>query len=327
VEPVISVIIPTRNSARTLPRCLDAILAQRYPRSSLQILIADAGSTDETLAIAHRLGVDQVIPNPLLTAEAGKAAALRHATGEFIALIDSDNYLAGDDWFTRMLAPWATDSTLILTEPLYFHHNPKASLINRYCALMGLNDPLCFYTGNFDRWNFAAERWTALPLTIHPQTDWFWFEAQAMDPLPTIGANGTVYRRSALTKLPPSDYFFDVDVPLQLRAQQPSRFAKVHTAIEHDYGRGWADFMRKQQRRIRDYQHHQTERIGQQSYSRKGVLHFILATVFVFPCLFLSIRGWMKKTDVAWFLHWPLCALTLSIYAYHTLRHAFTPRH
>jgi len=43
-------------------------------------------------------------PNPLKTGEAGKAAGVKHAGGEIIALIDSDNILPERDWLVRMAA-------------------------------------------------------------------------------------------------------------------------------------------------------------------------------------------------------------------------------
>ena len=47
----ISIIIPTLNSAKTLKDCLESIVAQDYPEDKIEIIIADAGSTDGTLNI------------------------------------------------------------------------------------------------------------------------------------------------------------------------------------------------------------------------------------------------------------------------------------
>lgn len=85
---LVSFVIPTLNSARTLEQCLDAILAQK-PRERFEIVIADAGSSDATVEIAKRKGVDRIVSNPLKTGEAGKAVGIQAAQGEFIALVDS----------------------------------------------------------------------------------------------------------------------------------------------------------------------------------------------------------------------------------------------
>src|SRR5688572_771064 len=115
--PKVSFVIPTLNSARYLDECLAAVRAQDYPRDRLEILLVDAGSTDDTRAIARRHGVDRIMENPLRTGEAGKAIGIREATGELICLVDSDNVLIGRDWLRRMVAPFE-DPEVISSEVL-----------------------------------------------------------------------------------------------------------------------------------------------------------------------------------------------------------------
>ena len=55
--PSISIIIPTLNSARTLPKCLQSIVMQVYPRDNIEIIIADGGFTDQTLDIISEFSV------------------------------------------------------------------------------------------------------------------------------------------------------------------------------------------------------------------------------------------------------------------------------
>src|SRR4051794_28515217 len=40
-HPFVSVILPVRNEARRLARCLEAILAQEYPADRLEIIVVD----------------------------------------------------------------------------------------------------------------------------------------------------------------------------------------------------------------------------------------------------------------------------------------------
>ncbi len=316
-SPVVSVIVPTLNSARVLPRCLEAIRDQDFDGAT-ELIIPDGGSSDGTRAIAARFGADAILDNPGRTGEAAKAVGLRHARGEFVAFIDSDNYLIGRDWLRRMIAPFREEKELILTEPLYFHWNRADPPIIRYCALMGINDPLCFYCGNFDRHNHATERWTGLPVQTTDRGDWIAIGLVPGHRIPTLGANGTVYRRSVLQELPPSDYFFDVDIPRQLAASRPRLAAKVKCDILHWYCPRFSDFTRKQRRRIRDYYEFSHRRVGDDfagSYSRRGLAAFVASTCLVLPALWTSLRGYLKRPDPAWFLHWPLCLTTLWIYA------------
>lgn len=326
--PLISVVVPTLNSERTLGRCLEAIRVQDYPRRRLEIIVCDGGSVDATREIAGRDPVDRIVDNPLKTGEAGKAAGLKAAQGELVAFVDSDNFLVGTDWFRRMAAPFQSDPQVVLAEPLFFEWDSAAPAITRYCALMGLNDPICYYTGNFDRWNLVAQTWTGSPIPIHREGDWFWFERVAGEALPTLGANGTLYRRAVLSPLASSDYFFDVDVPHRLLASAPRRFAKVRTSILHWYCPTMKDFVRKQARRVGDYWHYRgrDERTGHsRSYRWGRVGLFVLAVGLIWPCLVTSWAGYRRKPDRAWFLHWPLCAITLLVYATMTLRSWWRP--
>ena len=50
--PLVSVIVTTKNSARTLDRCLAGIREQTHPR--LELIVVDNSSTDDTFAIAQR---------------------------------------------------------------------------------------------------------------------------------------------------------------------------------------------------------------------------------------------------------------------------------
>ena len=115
----LSVVIPTLTSEKTLAQCLKAIRGQSWPMDGYEIVIADAGSSDRTLEIARDFRVDTIADNPLKTGEAGKAAGIKAARGDVIALIDSDNILPGPYWFKEMLAPFS-DSEIIASEPIEY---------------------------------------------------------------------------------------------------------------------------------------------------------------------------------------------------------------
>ena len=94
---VVSVIIPTYNSASTLGRALDSVLSQTRPAD--EIIVVNDGSTDETEDLVTRQ-YPQVRyhyqPNAGLAATRNAGAAL--ATGTILALLDSD-----DEWVPTKL--------------------------------------------------------------------------------------------------------------------------------------------------------------------------------------------------------------------------------
>ena len=52
-KPELTIVIPAKNEARTLPRLLTSLSRQDYPLLPLtRVYVADAGSTDGTVALA-----------------------------------------------------------------------------------------------------------------------------------------------------------------------------------------------------------------------------------------------------------------------------------
>ena len=312
----LSVVIPTLNSEKTLAACLAAIREQSLPRSDYEIVIADAGSSDRTLEIAHTYGVETITDNPLKTGEAGKAAGIKAAKGDVIALIDSDNILPAPDWLERMLAPFS-DPEILATEPLEYTCRKEDPALTRYFALLGMNDPICLFTGNYDRTSAVTGRWTDLPVPQEERGDYLKLRLGA-DALPTIGANGFVFRRSLLDGVKWEPYLFDIDILYdRISKEGYVAVAKVKTGIVHLYCAHLGDFVRKQRRRIRDFLYfaQEKERIYPWNRQRKaGIIFFCLATTLVLPLLWQMAKGAVRHPDRAWLYHVPVCWITLWVY-------------
>lgn len=325
--PYVSVLIPTLNAGRTLDLCLASIRLQDYPRERLQIILADAGSHDNTLDLARQYGVDKIVPNPLKTGEAGKTEAAKAADGEILALIDSDNILPDAHWLSQMVAPFA-DGSIIASEPLEYTCRPEDPELTRYFALLGMNDPLCFFIGNYDRLCTLSGKWTGLNLETEDCEGWLKVRIQANRPVPTIGANGFLIRKSALTAVNWSPYWFDVDVlrdAARHAPQQAINVAKVKCGIVHLYCRTLDEFARKQERRVRDFLFFSNDRKrvevpGEKRQKLIGIFKFTLATVTIIPLLLQRAKGARLHPDAAWRMHLPVCAVTLKQYAFGVIR-------
>lgn len=323
--PSISVVIPTLNSSTTLSQCLSSIASQTYP-GSIEIIVADGGSADDTIKIAEDFGC-VVISNPLKTGEAGKAAGIKKARGEIIALIDSDNILPESDWLVRMVRPFE-NPLIVAAEPIEYTYRRSDGTLTRYCALMGMNDPLCYFLGNYDRYCVLSGKWTGLDIRSRDSGDFLEIELEE-GKIPTIGANGFMVRKEALKILQPRDYLFDVDMVAELVRSGMRKFAKVKIGIVHLYGKGLISFTRKQLRRIRDFQYFKS--IGLRTYEwtegrKKGITKFILSCVTILPLIFQMIKGYSRKKDLAWSYHLPACLVTLVVYTYGYIEGIIRPR-
>lgn len=89
-HPLVSVVIPTRNSAATLDACLSSIRAQTYP--GVEIIVVDRASTDGTQSLARRHTPHvHDHPGPERSAQRNYGAA--KARGHYLLMIDSDMQL------------------------------------------------------------------------------------------------------------------------------------------------------------------------------------------------------------------------------------------
>jgi glycosyltransferase involved in cell wall biosynthesis len=86
---LVSVVIPTRDSGRTLHGCLESLMTQTHQH--FEILIVDKGSTDDTIGIANEFKV-RIFTLDLERA-AAKNFASRKANGTFVLFLDSDMVL------------------------------------------------------------------------------------------------------------------------------------------------------------------------------------------------------------------------------------------
>lgn len=92
-HPVISVIIPIYNREKTLGRALDSLIQQTYPH--WEAILVDDGSTDNSLAIAHKYAQKDKRVYPFSFSNRGVALArnegLKFARGKWITFLDSDD--------------------------------------------------------------------------------------------------------------------------------------------------------------------------------------------------------------------------------------------
>ncbi len=322
----VSIIIPTYNSARTLEKCLDSIAAQDYPAEQMEIIVADAGSLDKTLEIAKSVKkiYCKIVSNKLKTGEAGKAAALRYARYEIVALIDSDNILPDSGWLSMMMEPFS-DPEIVASEPIEYTWRPEDGYITRYCALLGMNDPLCLFLGNYDRLSQLTRTWTEMPVHIQDKGNYLKVRLNERK-IPTIGANGFCIRRQVLFEVMRDragdlkDYLFDIDVIYELLVSltpEKVQIAKVKTGIIHLFCGSVLDFIRKQRRRIKDFTYFGSTDIRTypwNSLDKWRILKFVSYCVIGVPLILQALRGYFRRPDNAWIFHPLACWITLWVY-------------
>lgn len=97
-ERKISVIVPVYNVEAYLARCVDSILAQTY--GNLEVILVDDGAKDNSGAICDAYAAKdprvRVIHKENGGLSSARNAGLDAATGEYIAFLDSDDWITPD---------------------------------------------------------------------------------------------------------------------------------------------------------------------------------------------------------------------------------------
>ena len=110
----ISVIVPVYNVEKYIAKCLDSILAQTY--ENIEILCVNDGSIDNSGKIldeyAARDSRIKVFHKENGGVSSARNLALENATGDYIAFVDSDDYIAPDMYESLLSALKENDADI-----------------------------------------------------------------------------------------------------------------------------------------------------------------------------------------------------------------------
>lgn len=123
----ISIVVPVYNSGKYLDRCLKSIINQTY--SNIEILLIDDGSTDNSLEICNQFAIKDKRIKVFHKENNGVSAArndgIDYSTGDYIAFVDSDDYLEIDMYEHMMKINDEFDCDIVMCDCY------KESCINR----------------------------------------------------------------------------------------------------------------------------------------------------------------------------------------------------
>ncbi|MGH8692821.1 MAG: glycosyltransferase [Burkholderiales bacterium] len=122
----ISVVIPTRNRAGDLRRCLAAIAAQRFPREKYEVIVCDDGSSEDIAAVVREFEAAGLIANYARQEPKGPAAArnlgIARSRGRIVAMTDSDT-VPDRDWLAKLYEALEADAGAVAVEGKVFADN------------------------------------------------------------------------------------------------------------------------------------------------------------------------------------------------------------
>jgi cellulose synthase/poly-beta-1,6-N-acetylglucosamine synthase-like glycosyltransferase len=98
--PRVSVVVPVRDEAPRIARCLQALLAQTYPADRTEIIVVDNGSRDGTPYAACAHGVTVLSAGGTRSPYLARNKGIERARGEVLAFTDAD-CVPAKDWLER----------------------------------------------------------------------------------------------------------------------------------------------------------------------------------------------------------------------------------
>ncbi len=157
-------VIPAYNAEATLDSCLDSLRKQTV--KPFQIILVDDCSTDRTVSIASKAGVE-ILPFSIRGGPAiARNAGADRAEGDIILFLDADVTIPAD-LIERVSDCFDTDSSTVAVQTVYSPFCPAEDLVSRYQnfyyfhALSRIKEK---YTATFATWCAAVKRDTFIEI-------------------------------------------------------------------------------------------------------------------------------------------------------------------
>ncbi len=134
-NPLVSIVIPVYNVENYLDKCMSSVLGQKYKK--LDIILVDDGSTDDSGRIIDEYAKKYKCVKAIHKRNGGLSSArnagIKHASGDWLAFVDSDDYIKNDfiskmvdiakkqdaDVVTCSFEPFSNDGSMLKKSPTW----------------------------------------------------------------------------------------------------------------------------------------------------------------------------------------------------------------
>jgi glycosyltransferase involved in cell wall biosynthesis len=306
----VTIITACLNEEKNILRCLDSIAKQDYPHSAIEILIADAMSTDRTRELiakwkkTHDIEI-KVLDNPRIVAEFGKAVALKASTGGYVYQFDADEEMAQADMISSFVRAFEIFPDIAGVEQ-EFLKIPGGPVLNNFLSVIHIGDLL------------------ARDIAIKPRRvdkkviDGKVYRKYLLYP----GYPATMFlKREAIEKFIGGDTYEEGQVTLTLAQSENNKIAMIDNyGVYHYSVKSLGQYLKKRNKIALKHTTRIQERKTWVSYTgaRTYIFAFLHLTL-VFPILFAAAKAIQKRTPL-WLLYAPMAVLTTVVYAWNWLK-------
>lgn len=183
--PLVSITIPSYNSEKLIPFCLEGVVKQTYPNT--EILVIDSYSTDRTRDIAASYRARVVLCHGKLLA--ARYLGLKESKGAYVVFVDTDQIL--EPTAIERAVGMVDDYDMVVFETLSYNtewfipklHGASKQITNARFGKPGAFDPTRgpllprFFKREILEKAFAAIPEEIIPGTIHPDHAIIYYES------------------------------------------------------------------------------------------------------------------------------------------------------
>lgn len=144
---LITIIMPSLNSEKSIEKALVSIRMQDIDQSKIEILVVDGGSTDNTIKIAQQYAA-KILPNHKVVPEAAKNIGFLAAKGCYMMFMDSDECFTNNSQIRKRLKLFEALPDLKIIAPAGLLTPPGYSKFTEYVNSIG--DPFSYFVYRMD---------------------------------------------------------------------------------------------------------------------------------------------------------------------------------
>lgn len=332
--PDVTVIIATYNSMHVLPRVLDAIDSQNYPKDKITVMLVDGGSIDETIDYGSKRGCS-VIHNPRTEPVYAKFLGFVESKTDLIVYLDHDEVYTSPSCLVDQVKCMLVNNVQTVISAGYV--NPEGEhFINDYINEYGDPFSLFVYRVSKSPDVFVADLSKRYMISNETSRSCVVdFGQNEALPLIELLAMGTLINKKYFL-----ENFNDVvktseNLPhlfyVLLTKDTRIGVCKTHS-LAHYSSESVKKYLNKISWRIRNNIYHikgvgasgflmrerlMTKRNGRIGSYKKFL--FIPYSLFVLPVLLDTLYLLLKRRKIAFLFHFPLCIFTASSIVWHTI--------
>lgn len=327
----LTIIIATFNSEKILPKVLDSINKQSFPKEKLEVLLVDGGSTDSTAAIAKKYKCT-MINNPKTEPVYAKYLGYLQAKGKYLLYLDHDEVIENKKSLDMKYSVFKKNSRVKAVIGSGYKNPQGYPFINNYINEFG--DPFSAFIYNLSKdARFFLLQMTSRYDVVEEREDFVVFSLQntKQTPLIELVAGGSMFdgdfmkdkfpETNADPKLIPH-YFY------MMNAKGALIGMTKNDPLVHYSSDTLGKYLNKIKWRVKNNIYHRSDMgaagfSGREQYAPKNAsikkYLFIPYVYTIIFCLLDAIKLSVSRKNLYYLIHLPLCIYTANLIIYHSI--------